>query len=139
MAEEGAVLSSDQVKHLEFIQAVVTRHANGSFLIKGWTLTLVTALLGLSLNKTDWKLFLSALLPILGFWLLDSYFLRQERLFRRLYDAARVPESTVDLFSMNTAGFSEQVPFPRVAASRTIAGFYGGLASITVAVTVLVR
>lgn len=32
-------LTTEEIKHLELIQAVVTRLANGSFLIKGWTMT----------------------------------------------------------------------------------------------------
>jgi hypothetical protein len=33
----------DKIKHLEMIQAVISRLANNSFLLKGWSITLVSA------------------------------------------------------------------------------------------------
>ncbi len=33
-------------KHLEFVQAVINRLAGNSFLLKGWSITLVSGLLG---------------------------------------------------------------------------------------------
>jgi len=37
-------MDEDQRKHLELIQAVITRMAGNSFLIRGWSVTLVSAL-----------------------------------------------------------------------------------------------
>ena len=44
----------------------------------------------------------------ISFWGLDGYFLRQERLFRKLYNQIRSQEDAD--FSMDTRPFSEQVP-----------------------------
>jgi hypothetical protein len=44
-------------------------------------------------------LILTFLIPIFGFWLLDGYFLWQERLFRGIYDDVRQQETTD--FKMN--------------------------------------
>jgi hypothetical protein len=37
-------MDENKRKHLEFIQGVITRMNTSSFLIKGWTITLVSAL-----------------------------------------------------------------------------------------------
>ena len=37
-----------KMKHLELIQEVIKRMANNSFLLKGWTVTLVTGILALA-------------------------------------------------------------------------------------------
>ncbi len=42
--------SADPVKHLEFVQAVIARQAANSFLLKGWSVTLATALVALGTN-----------------------------------------------------------------------------------------
>ena len=39
-------------------------------------------------------LILSLIIPILGFWILDGYFLWQERLFQKIYDEVRCQSDT---------------------------------------------
>jgi len=92
-------------KHLEFIQAVISRMAGNSFFLKGWTVTLVAALFALSSKDANPNYVLVAYLPIVVFWALDGYFLYQERLFRGLYDHVRqLAETKID-FSMDTRRF----------------------------------
>lgn len=81
---------SDKHKHLEFLQGVITRMANNSFLIKGWTIALVSALAALAVDNQAPLLILVATLPVLVMWALDGFFLSQERRYRSLYDAVRV-------------------------------------------------
>lgn len=63
--------------------------AGNSFLLKGWTVTLSAALLALAAKDADRSFALVALYPAAAFWGLDAYYLRQERLFRALYDDVR--------------------------------------------------
>lgn len=76
-----------RLKHLEMLQQIISRMANNSFLIKGWSLTLISAILTFSTATKDitqsnmYFVLLIALLPALAFWYLDAYFLRQERLY----------------------------------------------------------
>lgn len=76
-----------------------------SFLLKGWSITLIVALLAVSANTHNWWYGLLALIPSGVFWSLDAYYLRQERLFRRLYEKVRLgsAESGIPNFSMDTA------------------------------------
>ncbi len=101
-----------RIKHLEMIQGVLNRLAGNSFAMKGWSVTLVSALIAIAVDKSDGKFALAALLPALAFWILDGYFLWQERLFRKLYDAVRVrqKEKDEDFFSMNIAPYLGSTP-----------------------------
>ena len=76
----------NKVAHLEMIQRVITRMASNSFLIKRWSVTLVAALFALTAVNMNVLFTCLAFFPIFMFWALDAYFLRQERLFRKLYD-----------------------------------------------------
>ena len=73
-------------KHLDYIQNVINRMANNSFLIKGWTITFISLLFILGVNDSNYWLLVLSLLPLICFWNLDAYYLRQERLFRELYN-----------------------------------------------------
>ena len=78
-----------KIAHLQMIQAVVMRMAGNSFMVKGWTVTLVTALFALAAADVNRFFVYVACLPAVMFWVLDAYFLRQELLFRKLYDHVR--------------------------------------------------
>ncbi len=77
--------NDNKIKHLEMVQDVIKRMASNSFILKGWAVTLVAGIMALAEKDTDKKYFLVAYIPIIIFWLLDSYYLLQERLYRKLY------------------------------------------------------
>jgi hypothetical protein len=86
-------------------------------------------LVGVSANESVPWFALAAVLPSISFWALDAYYLRQERLYRVLYDRVRIPgptETGVGSFSLSTRGFEAKVPsFLRTAFSATIFGSHG--------------
>ena len=114
-----------KVKHPELIQAVVTRMAGNSFLLKGWSVTLVAALFALAAKDANARFGWIAFLPTLMFWILDGYFLSQERRFRRLFDHVRMlDESKVD-FSMDTIPFKTwETSWLAAICSVTLLVFY---------------
>ncbi len=65
----------NKIKHLEFIQSIVNRMANNSFIMKGWAITLVAALFALSSKDANKNYIVIAFLPVITFWILDGYFL----------------------------------------------------------------
>ncbi len=79
-------MTGEQLNHLEFIQAVITRMNTNSFQIKSWMVTLVSALLAIFASTKNSYFILVALLPAAVLWFLDAYYLVQERKFRGLYD-----------------------------------------------------
>ena len=84
------------VKHLEMTQTSINRLGTNSFLAKGGSVPILVAAMVL-VSKEDLpnsyiNLFL--FLPVVGFWVLDGYYLWQERLFRQVYEEIRQQEDT---------------------------------------------
>jgi hypothetical protein len=75
-------------KHLDYLQAIITRHNTNSFMLKGWTITLLSALLALSGAIKEPYISMIALLPIIIFWCLDAFYLSNERCFIDLFNSA---------------------------------------------------
>lgn len=121
---------TDLHKHLDFIQNVIARLANNSFLMKGWTLTVSGAFFGLAAKESSPEVAAVGLLPAAVFWGLDAYYLRQERLFRGLYDLVAQGSQEVGPFSMDArvvlkAGQKKIQPWARSLFTRTIGSFHG--------------
>jgi len=108
-----ADFDDQQIKNLEMIQAVVTRLSNEGFLVKGWAITVASALLGFAINSESWALALIAIGPTVAFWLLDMTFLRSERLFRALHSHVQRNTGQVDPFFMGATTEA----FTKIAAS----------------------
>ena len=71
------------------IQGVILRMANNSFLIKGWSISLTTAMLALAGGtKSEIFCFIS-IIPVLLLWWLDAFFFYQEKKYRDIYDHAK--------------------------------------------------
>ena len=79
-------MMENKIKHLEFIQSTITRMNQNSFQIKGWLITLVSALLALYASSERVVYILIAIVPAVVFWFLDAYYLQQERRFRGVYN-----------------------------------------------------
>jgi uncharacterized membrane protein len=89
-----------KLKHLEFIEAAISRMATNSFLFKGWAITIAAALAGFATVDSKHGLLIIALVATLMFWALDGYYLWLERCFVSLYNAvAAKGENAID-FSM---------------------------------------
>jgi hypothetical protein len=95
-------------KHLEFIQNIISRMAGNLFFLRGWTITLIGALLALfSKNNSPDYVFYFLIVLILVFWILDGYFLSQERSYRDLYNHVRkLKEEEID-FSMDISEYQK--------------------------------
>ena len=129
-----------KLAHLQMIQGVVNRLSQNSFLLKGWCVVLVSALFALAAGNRKMYFIYLAYFPAIAFWVLDAYFLWQERLFRALYDHVRqIKEEQVD-FSMDTRVVKGQVkPWSDVIFSMTLLIFHGTvLASIVVVMLVTI-
>ena len=87
----------NKIKHLEFIQGIITRMAKNSFMLKGWAVTLIVGIFALTIQDSDRLFGLLADVSILIFWGLDAYYLSLERQYRRLYDEVRLQsENDID-------------------------------------------
>ncbi len=101
----------DNLKHLEMIQKDIDRFAQNSFLIKGWVITVALAGYGFYItNKTKPIFLLIIITATVIFWILDSYYLKQERLFRKLYETRAADINSKEFsYSMNVAEHRDEV------------------------------
>jgi len=125
-------LKEYMLKEVDIIQDIINRMAFNSFMIKGWAITLVVVTLLLKgSNHQVWIAFI----PLLVFWFLDAYFLRQERMYRKLYKWVINNRLKTEeyLFDMNARRFENEVQsIPRTMFSITLGWFYGPMAILVV-------
>lgn len=124
-----------KIKHLEFIQNVITRMNSNSFLIKGWAITLVSALFALAAKDANVNYVLVSYIIIPVFWLLDGFYISQERQYRDLYkEVAAKPENEID-FNMDASAYRKgNRTWLAGVFSKTLIPFYG----ISIATTLVV-
>jgi hypothetical protein len=128
----------EKLKHLEFIQNCITRMGSNSFLLKGWCITLVSALFALAAQgaNKDYVLVTYFVIPV--FWFLDGFFISRERRFRELYDDVR-QNGTID-FSMNIGAYNTfKTSWLCGVFSKTLWPFYGVSIVATVIVMFLIK
>jgi hypothetical protein len=100
-------MDENKRKHLEFIQNVITRMNSNSFLIKGWAITLVSALFALAAKDANVKYVMVTYISIPIFWGLDAYYLSLERQYRKLYEEVSAKnESAID-YSMDASSHNK--------------------------------
>lgn len=74
-------MKESKLKHIDIVQSTISRMAQNSFAIKGWTITVLVGLF-VFLQKDNFRNnMIIYLIPIIFFWVLDSYYLWQERFF----------------------------------------------------------
>ena len=120
-------LKEFMLKEIEIIQDIIKRMAFNSFMIKGWTVTLVV--ITLLLKGSKHQVFI-AFIPLMVFWFLDAYFLWQERLYRKLYEWVVQNRMKTDkfLFDINAYRFKDKVQSKlRIMFSITLGWFYGSI------------
>lgn len=72
--------------YLSMLQSVIARMATNSANCKTWCVTLVSTIIVLASDKPEHNYASFSLVPILIFFMLDTYYLEQERSFRRTYN-----------------------------------------------------
>ena len=138
--------SKIEIKHLEIIQGVINRLASNSFKMKGWSIGLITAFYAFIFSQDasiKWYAFLVPLIPAFGFWLLDAYYLRLEKLFRKVYewvvDCHNGLRTDYKPFYMNYERFSNDVPctFGLMLWNRSVTVFHLPLIGIVITFLIL--
>lgn len=128
-----------KVKHLEMIQAVITRLAGNSFQSKQWALALLGVIWGIVWkheSATPAYGFWMTCILIVMFWHLSSYYLQQERLFRKMYDEAlKNPDNTPERLVLTPSPeMRKKKPcIIRVMFSCTQLGLFGVLLLLNIA------
>jgi uncharacterized membrane protein len=116
-----------KIKHLEFIQSTIARMAHASFLLKGWAVSIVAAVVVIAFKEQSTLYPVMALVLVVFFWALDVYYLFLEKRFRRLYDDVRKKEIQNIDFSMDTRQYATCCECFESMGSLAPSLFYGGL------------
>lgn len=136
--------ADDQRKHLDYLQAAITRMNSNSFTIKGWAITLVTALFAFVATVKIWWLLIVVVIPIIALWILDSIYLEQERVLRAIYNDVRLPDPQSEPYQVDMELGRKLLAQKNAASndgkgkgaytSNTIIGFYLPLLLISLVV-----
>ena len=114
--QNNTLTTTEIHKELDLIQEVIKRMASNSFQVKTWMITGLSAVAALkgellfqssSENSFNWAglgLTIAMLVIIIGFWYLDAFFLRTEKLYRKVYQwVVNNRKNTNDyLYDLNT-------------------------------------
>lgn len=129
-----------KLKHLEFIQNIITRMNLNSFLIKGWTITLVSALFALAANDTNMDYVIVSYIAIPVFWFLDGFYISQERQYRDLYKSVALKKEDKIDFNLDASEFDRgRNTWACGIVSKTLMPFYGVLILVTLIVMYLIN
>lgn len=120
---------NNKIGHLDIIQNVITRMGNNSFLLKQWSVGIMIAIYAFA-GENSHKAVIVTIIPLLVFWMLDSYYLMLERKFRCLYDDVRKKKEEEIDFDMSFKNIKVNMEdlrkycFFKVLFSKTIWTFY---------------
>ncbi len=131
-----------QMKHLEFIQGVITRMNRNSFQLKGMCITIVAALVTIFTSKNNENYLFIAIIPTVLFWFLDSFYLKQERQFIGIYNNVARLKNDVEIkpYEMPITKFKGgDYCYWKVFISKTQFGLYGVLVILLTVFGVLVK
>lgn len=131
------MLSSERIKHLDYIQDAIMRMNKNSFQLKEWCIGILSALLVVFIKwDVDETMLLISIVPTIMFWCLDSYYLLEERKFREVFDVAK--NGKIGLFEMHLSSYSKKCCFLKVMFSKTVCTMYIGILLVIIFLTVYV-
>lgn len=128
----------EKIAHLTFIQGIIIRMAGNSFLLKGWSVTIIAALFALASQNSNSMFVIISYMPTLMFWGLDAFYLHQEKLFRELYTMVSNNTIKSDNFTLDTSSFVNNVDsYFKVLFSKTLISFHGVIVFVVIVVMLI--
>jgi hypothetical protein len=129
-----------KLKHLDFLQLVITRMNVNSFLVKGWSVTLVAAMFAFAAKDANAKYGLITLLITGIFWILDGYYLSQERQYRVLFDVIRLEDEINIDFDMDARPYATgRCTWWSSIFAFTLCVFYVTILSLSIVISLIIR
>lgn len=133
MSADNDKISIEEIhKEIDLIQACITRMAQNSFVIKGWFVSIYAVILALLPERVNMFLLCISLVAVnVIFWYLDGFFLRTEKIYRKIYDwvLAERPQNNRELmYQLNPIKFKGKIEevesICTVMWSKTLRWFY---------------
>lgn len=102
--------SNKKIAHLQMLQNIIDRFSSNSFTLKGLCFTLMIGMLSFYKESLLWSVI--SIINLI-FWFLDSYYLRQERYYRVIYNAVCLfREEEIDFF-MGSKEANDKYPYKK--------------------------
>lgn len=136
-------MDTDKIKHLEMIQAIITRMNTNSFQLKGLSITIIAAILAVYAATQKLDFILIAIFPPIIFWFLDTYYLQMERKFKGLYnDVAGITDTpqTIKPFEMRPNFYTGgKYIYFRVLFSKTVWPVYLPIITLLIGIFIYLK
>jgi hypothetical protein len=100
-------LTDPKIKHLEMLQTIISRMNVNSFQIKGFAIAISSALFAFYSKHVDISISAIGIPAMFILWVLDSYYLQNERIFRAIYDDVIADKKGILPFEMPIKNYRE--------------------------------
>lgn len=117
----------DKRKHLEMIQAVISRMGSNSFVFKGWSVTIIAGLSAYATADSSKDLLIVAALASAIFWFVDAYYLTIERSYVALYNTIVATKPSKISYSMKIPAIRSSHLLKTAFTRPILYGFYGAV------------
>lgn len=117
-------------KEIDLIQGCINRMAQNSFMLKGWALTIFAGVTAFTKGENfsdPVTLIFTTIVPFVCFWILDTFFLRTEKKYRKMYEEMLIKRKANNAdgqYNLNPRRFKVEC-FLKVMFSTTMILFYG--------------
>lgn len=130
--EEHLIEMERKEKATAFVEKMVKEERNGQLVIKGWFVSIYAVILALLPERVNMFLLCISLVAVnVIFWYLDGFFLRTEKIYRKIYDwvLAERPQNNRELmYQLNPIKFKGKIEEVEsiwtVMWSKTLRWFY---------------
>lgn len=128
-----------RIKHLEMIQAIVSRMSGYSATLKNYCITLVIGVVGFAFTLKQVNLVALSALAVVMFAYLDARYLQLERAYRSLFEQVRMQDwDARPLFDLRPSQVDNH-PYWEALISWSVLGFYAPVLIVVALVYCLTR
>ena len=132
MSDNNNILLEEIHKEIDLIQSCISRMAQNSFMVKGWFVSIYAVILALLPERVNMLLLCVSLISAnLIFWYLDGFFLRTEKIYRKIYDwvlEVRPKNNRELMYQLNPICFKGKIgeaeSIWKIMWSKTLRWFY---------------
>lgn len=134
--------TNDLHKEIDLIQSCINRMSQNSFMLKGWAFSIFAIVFALvSSNMNEMLLLIAIGVPLICFWILDAYYLRLEKMYRKMYKNVvdcRLRGLFDNLYDLDPHQYKKEVPsLLKVLFSCSLLLFYLSLLLVVILFTVI--
>lgn len=134
-------MNEDERLYLQFLQNNIAKMNSNSSQVKGWCITIVTALLAIFAAIKNPLFLIICLVPIIMFWFLDAKYLQQEHKFVEMYNSyIKDTESKPNTYEMPMNSYAKGLKgFFKALFSWAAGPVYGLIVIMVIGIWIFVK